>query len=717
MKAVSLFSGCGGDTLGLERAGFEVVAFSEFNKASIATHVQKFPNSEHIVDPKSKSSDITKIPNEVFQKYKDTIDVIFAGFPCFVKGTLVLTENGYKEIQEVSLEDKLLTHKGRFRSIVNKQIKNYENLVYDIKVKYHPNIITSTQEHPFYVRTKLRTWNNVKRKYDISFGIPEWKEANKLTMDDYFGMSVNTNSIIPEFTIPIIKNKNRTDTIIRKLDNKDEWFMMGYFIGDGWVEETFKKTGQQSHKIRFAVNVKDLDTVLPRIQAVLPLTDKQCDTGKCKKFGCADIFWWNVLKEFGKYAHGKYIPEWIQDAPNELVQEFIAGYMAADGNTYPDGCHKITTVSYNLAFGLQRLYLKLGYLFTISKTTRPKTCIIEGRTVNQRDTYDVEGYLTKTRYTSFIENDYVWYAPSRINKRETSEVVYNFEVEEDNSYCVENIVVHNCQGFSRAGKKKKDDPRNQMFHQFVRVTSQIKPRFIIGENVTGLVSMKSGPNEEDPLMLDIIRQSFRQIGYELTYKVLEGVDYGVPQKRKRILIVGWDTARVTFDAAAFWASVSAFGAAKAMPVQRSFVKASLDGALLLAPNLIPERFATYALPVPNEAVVEGSPHPFVRLKATERLLSCSKRDSPVHSEIINLDAPSKTIICTYDHQPRLLVGLRKPNGECYVRTLHPNELKQIQGFPADFIVTGTVKEQITQIGNAVPPALVEAVASTLKGLY
>jgi len=355
MKAISLFSGCGGDTLGLERAGFQVVAFSEFNKPSIATHLQNFPNSEHIVDPKSKSSDITKISNEMFQKYKDTIDIIFAGFP--------------------------------------------------------------------------------------------------------------------------------------------------------------------------------------------------------------------------------------------------------------------------------------------------------------------------------------------------------------------------CQGFSRAGKKKKDDPRNQMFHQFVRVTSQIKPRFIIGENVTGLVSMKSGPNEEDPLMLDIIRQSFRQIGYDLTYKVLEGVDYGVPQKRKRILIVGWDTARVTnFDAAAFWASVAAFGAAKVMPVQRSFVQASLNGALLLTPNLVPEGFATYALPVPNSAVVEGAPHPFVTLKATERLLSCSKRDSPVHSEIINLDAPSKTIICTYDHQPRLLVGLRKPNGHCYARTLYPDELKQIQGFPADFIVTGSVKEQITQIGNAVPPALVEAVASTLKDL-
>ena len=274
-----------------------------------------------------------------------------------------------------------------------------------------------------------------------------------------------------------------------------------------------------------------------------------------------------------------------------------------------------------------------------------------------------------------------------------------------------------CQGFSRAGKKKKDDPRNQMFHQFVRATSQIKPRFIIGENVTGLASMKSGPNEDDPLMLDIIRQAFREIGYELTYKVLEGIEYGVPQKRKRILIIGWNTAVVTtFDPASFWASVAGFGARKPMPVQRTFVTNSMDGAFLLTPNLVPTGFADYALEVANGTPVEGTPHPFVVLKANENLLSCSKRDSPIHSEIVNVDAPSKTIICTYDHQPRLLVGLRKPNGHCYVRTLHPDELKQIQGFPADFVITGNVKEQITQIGNAVPPALVESVAAILKGL-
>lgn len=143
-----------------------------------------------------------------------------------------------------------------------------------------------------------------------------------------------------------------------------------------------------------------------------------------------------------------------------------------------------------------------------------------------------------------------------------------------------------CQGFSRAGKKKKEDPRNQMFQQFVRATAQIKPRFVIGENVTGLLTMKSGPNEDDPLMIELIRAAFLQIGYELTHKILEGPAFGVPQKRKRILIVGWDKSRVTLDTASFWASVTSHGASKTMPAMRSFVTNSMDGAFLLMPQVI-----------------------------------------------------------------------------------------------------------------------------------
>ena len=279
-----------------------------------------------------------------------------------------------------------------------------------------------------------------------------------------------------------------------------------------------------------------------------------------------------------------------------------------------------------------------------------------------------------------------------------------------------------CQGFSSAGKKNATDPRNQMFRQFVRVVKATKPAFFIGENVTGLTTMKSGPKETDPLMLDVIRGAFDEIGYSMTSAVLEATDFGVPQKRKRLLMIGW-RKESSFDVESFWADVSAWGASKTLPKLSQFVGKTLEGAYKLDARAIPVEFDTVALTVPDDAQITGSPHPYVILKASEfdkeysgkthlRLLSCGKRDSPIHSEVLDLGKPCKTVICTYDHQPRLLVGLKNSGGS-YVRTLLPDELKQIQGFPADFELKGSSKEQIVQVGNAVPPAMVEAVARQL----
>ena len=103
-------------------------------------------------------------------------------------------------------------------------------------------------------------------------------------------------------------------------------------------------------------------------------------------------------------------------------------------------------------------------------------------------------------------------------------------------------------------------------------------------------------------------------------------------------------------------------------------------------------------------------------KQHEYLFSFGKRDSPIHCEIIDIRNPSKTIICTYEHQPRLFVPLKNASG-FYLRMMLPDELKQIQGFPADYIVCGSNKEKIIQIGNAVPPPLIRAIVENVINIY
>ena len=89
-----------------------------------------------------------------------------------------------------------------------------------------------------------------------------------------------------------------------------------------------------------------------------------------------------------------------------------------------------------------------------------------------------------------------------------------------------------CQGFSTAGLKDKTDPRNTYVGDFIRIINEIRPRFFMMENVTGLVTMYRGK------LFDHILDEFDSIGYKFHHSVLFAADYGVPQMRRRLVILG-----------------------------------------------------------------------------------------------------------------------------------------------------------------------------------
>ena len=272
-----------------------------------------------------------------------------------------------------------------------------------------------------------------------------------------------------------------------------------------------------------------------------------------------------------------------------------------------------------------------------------------------------------------------------------------------------------CQGFSNAGKKKINDPRNTLFREFLRCTRCIQPDIVIGENVKGLLSRKT---TEGSNYIDVIVKEFTNIGYQCIYKVFKCNKYNIPQRRERLIILG-------IKKTLLHKYKLEFPSEEVEDIKKTslkdIIKFSMKGAIKIEPEdfdftKIPEECILTDLDNEEE---ENNPHPYLKLKAKTRntvyngkthktLLSFSKRDSPIHSEIIDIRKPSKTIICTYNHQPRLLVPLRNKNGN-YLRTILPDELKQIQGFPEDYELYGTDKDKIIQIGNAVPPPLITKV--------
>lgn len=89
-----------------------------------------------------------------------------------------------------------------------------------------------------------------------------------------------------------------------------------------------------------------------------------------------------------------------------------------------------------------------------------------------------------------------------------------------------------CQGYSTTGKRIEDDPRNFLFKHFVRIVGEVQPKFVLVENVKGLLTFRSGYFRE------LISQSFERVGYRMICKVLCAADYGVPQLRERIVFIG-----------------------------------------------------------------------------------------------------------------------------------------------------------------------------------
>jgi len=295
--------------------------------------------------------------------------------PCFMENTSVLTNNGYKYIQDVNVDDTLYTHTGKFEKINNKYITPYQGTIIRLKIKCHPNIIECTPQHPFYVDSNS-----------------QWVAAENLNNLSFIGMKINTN-----YNIPINDKIDFT--------NPNVWFVIGYFINNGWLDPIRKR-------IYFLFYNND---VYKKISRMVKMFEIQSIYTKCVVI---DRKWYKIFKEFGFNSFNKIIPNWIQDAPIHFIEMFLKG-LNADG--------MFNAFSLNIALSIQQLFLKIGTIVSVKKISK---------TIYQ---------INIKNSDSYIKDNYCWYNVRNISKSYVEHVnVYNFDVNNDHTYVVENLVTHNC---------------------------------------------------------------------------------------------------------------------------------------------------------------------------------------------------------------------------------------------------------------------------------
>ncbi len=292
-------------------------------------------------------------------------------------------------------------------------------------------------------------------------------------------------------------------------------------------------------------------------------------------------------------------------------------------------------------------------------------------------------------------------------------------VDEDFSYYKDKIDIifagFPCQGFSKAGKKDKNDERNFLFRHFIRATKLIQPKFIIGENVKGILSRT---NEENIKFIDIITEEFSSINYDIKYKILDCSKFGIPQKRERLFIIGCKkNENINIEFPEELSDIKNL---------KYIIEDNIENSLLLRKHKDIGLENITVIKTTKTPIENNKPHNYLKSLIDQRdveylgkkyksWFSFGKRISPKHCEILDISKPCKTIICSYSKQPRLFVGFEK-NDDLYIRTLNISELKQIQDLPKDFIINGNYSQKITQIGNAVPPKIVFLIIKKLLSI-
>lgn len=248
-----------------------------------------------------------------------------------------------------------------------------------------------------------------------------------------------------------------------------------------------------------------------------------------------------------------------------------------------------------------------------------------------------------------------------------------------------------CQGFSIAGNIGRtfiDDERNRLFKEFVRFVSFVKPKMFVMENVAAMATHLKGKT------IDTIVKAFEKagVGYSVQWQVLNSVNYGVAQERRRIVIVG-----VRKD------------------LNTEFNYPTKNDHIYTVKDVIGD------LPVLNSGDTSDIPNHNAMKHSAQMLEKMSYvKDGGDRNDIPDELRPKSGDIRKYirydSTKPSVCVtgDMRKIFHYEQNRALTSRELARIQSFPDDFVFEGTSIQIQQQIGNAVPPKLANQIATQVE---
>jgi len=263
-----------------------------------------------------------------------------------------------------------------------------------------------------------------------------------------------------------------------------------------------------------------------------------------------------------------------------------------------------------------------------------------------------------------------------------------------------------CQSFSLAGKRDTEDARGQLIWAYMNIIKKKSPRFFLFENVQGLLSAKNKNKEK---IIDLLMEQFKNIGYNVNYKLVNAADYGVPQLRQRVIIIGSKTCEVEFPDTTHNANGTE-GKKKYVTVEEAIGDLPVPSADSLIDHKPPtmselDKFIVcHVKPGGNYMDIPSNVNSarIRRLQKEGGHTTCYGRMLP--------NKPSYTIN-TYFNRPNVGCNIHYEQD----RLITVREALRLQTFPDDYTLVSKSKQGKNLIvGNAVPPRLAYVLAENLK---
>lgn len=386
---------------------------------------------------------------------------------CLTPGEKVLTQRGLVNVEDITLDDKLLNKDGNFVEIKN--LQRYEKVnepIYKVKPTGSFRTTTFTGEHPIWIKDK---------------GFVHMKDV---TTDDWLEIP---NRYRPYDCMK--KFKNGLQEVCSRWGGEKFFYFLGLWLGDGFVN-----TNQNSHDIYLTIGKEETELAKFYDELIEKQFGRKCvhvhkKRENTRRFTHKDLALF-LNKEFGKTAYKKRVPEWVKEAVPELKLAFLQGYLDSDGSVFYDNgkvrCN-FTSVNLELLEDIQDILYGLciknsivvhqkqnknkfggtslqSYRINISREDNlklSKNPIYKSRKIKVLELSKCTG---KSKCNIKFEGNKIFLKVEKIDSSLYTGTVYNFECETHTFMC-RNILTHNCDPLTyRRGiieqKRQKSRPDN-----------------------------------------------------------------------------------------------------------------------------------------------------------------------------------------------------------------------------------------------------------------